>query len=260
MARQNPTNHTSVYDKVEQKYHDGGEVSVYDQKRFGRPGGRFLNQTQVNSVLDLLGPTPLSVLEVGCGTGRFTFSMARAGHQVTGVDYSTAMLDTCRKRQADEGANAVRLMEGSIFELPFEDSSFDAVLSVHVLMHLPEHEDAIRELLRVVRPGGVVIFDIRNRRSLNRISYPFRRMAQSLQGRDPWYVWYSTVDEVGEFAARNGARLDQVHGMFPFKPNRLGEGAMPLIRAMEGVPEDSFFKKIGHIQMIGLRKLEAKDV
>lgn len=248
----------SVYDKVERKYHDGTEVSVYDQRRFGRPGGRYLNELQIATVLDLLGEKPARVLEVGCGTGRFTFAMASAGHTVTGVDYSAAMLDTCRKRQTEEpGGERVTLLEGSIFELPFEDASFDAVLCVHVLMHLPEREDALRELLRVVKPGGRVIFDIRNSASLNRLSYPLRRLAQSVQGRDPWYVWYSSVGEIGAFAAENGARVDATRGMFPLKPNRLPGVLMPAVRAMERGAEGSFFKRHGHIQMIALRKAGA---
>lgn len=255
MTERADAGHASVYEKVERKYHDGTEVSVYDQRRFGRPGGRYLNELQIATVLDLLGEKPARVLEVGCGTGRFTFAMASAGHDVTGLDYSAAMLETCRKRRAEEPAGErVRLLEGSIFELPFENASFDAVLCVHVLMHLPEHEGAIRELLRVVKPGGRVIFDIRNSASLNRLSYPLRRFAQAVQGRDPWYVWYSTVAEIQDFAAENGAALDAARGMFPLKPNRLPVVLMPAVRAMERGAEGSFFKRHGHIQMIALRK------
>jgi ubiquinone/menaquinone biosynthesis C-methylase UbiE len=183
MSMSEPQSSDIQYGKVEYQYQDPKKVSEYDSNRFGRPGGRFLNTVQVETVLDLLGDKPLSVLEAGCGTGRFTYNMARAGHRVTGLDYSPAMLETCAKRGAEEGgAENVELVEGSIFELPFDDNTFDAVLSVHVLMHLPEHDAALLELLRVVKPGGLVIFDIRNRHSLNRISYPFRRAAQRLQG------------------------------------------------------------------------------
>lgn len=121
-------------------------------------------------------------------------------------------------------------------------------------MHLPGHEDVIRELLRVTKPGGLVIFDIRNTRSLNRISYPLRRMAQRLQGRKPWYLWYATVDQVAEIARANGARAEQMRGIFPLKPNRLPQPFMPLLRSLENTREGSFWKRIGHIQMVALRK------
>src|SRR5688572_27442042 len=187
----------SVYDKVEEKYHSPEEVLAYEGKRFSSPGGRLLNETQVAKVIELIGGKPCSVLEAGCGTGRFTFNMARAGHKVTAIDYSPAMLDACRHRQKSEsGADGVTFQQASIFELPFPDRSFDAIISIHVLMHLPDHENAIRELLRVLKPGGRLIFDIRNTLSLNRVAYPVRRMFQAVAGRKPWYVWYSTPEEI----------------------------------------------------------------
>lgn len=245
----------SVYQKVGDKYQDGKQVSRYEDNRFGRPGGRYLNETQVATVLDFLGGAPLSVLEAGCGTGRFTFAMANAGHHVTGLDYSTAMLDVCRTRKAEDPAGErVDLLEGDVFALPFADGTFDATLCMHVLMHLPGHEDVLKELLRVTKPGGLVIFDIRNARSLNRMSYPLRRAAQRLQGRKPWYLWYSTVDQVAEFARANGASAEHMRGIFPLKPNRLPEPFMPLLRSLERAPEGSLRKRVGHIQMIALRK------
>jgi SAM-dependent methyltransferase len=245
----------SAYRKVEDKYKDTGQVSAYEDNRFGRPGGRYLNETQVAIVLDFLGDTPLSVLEAGCGTGRFTFAMAKAGHRVTGLDYSEAMLDVCRGRKAEDPAGErVELIEGDVFALPFADGMFDATLCMHVLMHLPGHEDVLLELLRVTKPGGLVVFDIRNARSLNHFSYPFRRLAQRLLGRKPWYLWYATVDEVSAFARAHGAGAEHLHGIFPLKPNKLPASFLPLLRWLETAPEHSFRRRAGHIQMIALRK------
>ncbi len=244
-----------AYEKVEQKYHDDQEVSVYDRKRFGAPGGRFLNQRQIATVLELIGATPCSVLEAGCGTGRFTFEVARAGHQVTAIDYSAAMLDSCRERQAGEPEGGrVAFQQASIFELPFEDESFDAILSVHVLMHLPDYERALAELIRVLRPGGRLVFDIRNQHSLNWLAYPLRRVGQRLRGREPWRVWYCTRAGIAELAAAHGARLTEVRGMFPIKPNRFPEALMPLVRGLEGVGDESLIRRLGHIQMVALTK------
>ena len=244
-----------AYEKVEQKYHDDQEVSVYDRKRFGAPGGRFLNQRQVATVLELIGATPGSLLEAGCGTGRFTFELARAGHQVTAVDYSAAMLESCRARQPSEaGGSQVTFREASIFELPFDDDSFDAVISIHVLMHLPDYERALTELLRVLRPGGRLVFDIRNSHSLNRLAYPLRRLGQRLRGRKPWRVWYCSRAGIGELAAAHGARVTEIRGMFPIKPNRLPEVLMPVVRGLESVGEESAIRRLGHIQMVALTK------
>lgn len=245
----------TAYEKVEAKYHDGHEVSVYDEKRFGAPGGRFLNEVQVATVLEFVGDAPKSVLEVGCGTGRFTFALAGAGHKVRAVDYSAAMLDTCRERQQQEQhGKDIEFSEASIFELPFEDDSFDAVVCIHVLMHLPEHAEAVRELIRVVKPGGRVIFDIRNTTSLNRISYPFRRLMQRVQGRDPWYVWYTTPQGLAQLVMPMRGRVTRVRGLFPFKPNKVGSAGMGLIKAMESGDDNAWIRRFGHIQMMQVTK------
>jgi ubiquinone/menaquinone biosynthesis C-methylase UbiE len=245
----------AAYEKVEQKYHDDREVSVYDAKRFGAPGGQYLNQRQIAEVLDLVGPNGCAVLEVGCGTGRFTFEFARAGHRVMAVDYSAAMLEKCRERQTSEaGGENVTFREASIFELPFDDASFDAVVCVHVLMHLPDHVRAIDELLRVLKPGGRLVFDIRNARSLNRLAYPLRRVGQRLRGKQPWYVWYSTLEEIRDIAAARGARMVETRGMFPLKPNQLPGFMLPLLRRLENAAQGGVVKRLGHIQMIALTK------
>ncbi len=245
------------YAKVEQKYHSETEVAAYGRKRFERPGGELLSETQVRAAVDLVGERNKRVIEVGCGTGRFTFDLARAGHDVTALDYSPAMLAVCKERQAAEGVgDKVVFEQGSIFELPFEDGTFDAALSVHVLMHLPDYLKAIDELLRVVRPGGHVVFDIRNSQSLNRVAYPLRRAAQRVKGKDPWYVWYSTRREIAAIAEARGARVTEVRGMFPIKPNNVPDVAMPLIRWLSREPRRSFLAPVGHIQMICITKDE----
>lgn len=92
-----------------------------------------------------------AVLEVGCGAGRDGLILSESGCAYTGVDLSSAAVQTCRAM----GLNAV---EGSAIELPFGDDSFAAAWSMSTLMHL--HGDgfarAIDELGRVVRPGGAV--------------------------------------------------------------------------------------------------------
>jgi SAM-dependent methyltransferase len=177
---------------------------------------------------------------------------------VTALDYSEAMLETCRaKKEQDPNGARVTLLEGSIFELPFEDDSFDRVLCVHVLMHLPEHEQGLAEIVRVLKPGGIAVFDIRNTWSINRVAYPLRRLAQRLQSREPWYVWYASVADVRRLAARLGAEVVRTRGLFPIKPNKMRGAMARFVEALEQAPDGAFSRRIGHIQMIALRKVQA---
>ena len=85
------------------------------------------------------------VLEVGCGAGHLTKRLADRGIDITGVDANP---------MAAEVAESERVLPMRAEALEFDDRSFDAVISVHALEHLPELDRAIEEMARVLRPGG----------------------------------------------------------------------------------------------------------
>src|SRR5829696_2723521 len=145
---------------VNRRYHDVAALD-YDSKwgvDFGAVG-----RTQVlGKVEKLLGrrPGPFArSLEIGAGTGYFTLNLIQDGVIEAGVctDVSPGMLDAL-------GANAERLelevetIVADAAELPFEDAGFDLVLGHAVLHHLPELSRSFVEFMRVLRPGGVLLF------------------------------------------------------------------------------------------------------
>ena len=85
------------------------------------------------------------VLEVGCGQGHLTRRLADRGIDITGVDANP-------KASEIAGTDRVRYMKGE--DLEFDDESFDVVLSVHALEHIPPLDQAISEMARVLKPGG----------------------------------------------------------------------------------------------------------
>ena len=103
------------------------------------------------------------VLDMGCGAGRHAFALYRRGADVVALDLDEAELKDVAGMFAamrDEGeapagatASAVR---GSAYDLPFEDEAFDRVVAAEVLEHLPQDERAMRELFRVLKPGGLI--------------------------------------------------------------------------------------------------------
>ncbi len=100
----------------------------------------------------------MRLLDVGCGPGSITRGLAErlAPGQVVGLDLSREALDGARRDAAARGLTNLQYQEGSVYQLPFADASFDAVYAHQVLQHLRERESAVREMLRVVRPGGLV--------------------------------------------------------------------------------------------------------
>jgi len=93
------------------------------------------------------------VLDVACGTGNAALPAARTGARVTGLDLVPKLLAEGRASAEAEGLE-VTWIEGDAEQLPFEDASFDVVLSTFGCMFAPRHEVAAAEIARVLRPGG----------------------------------------------------------------------------------------------------------
>ncbi|MEO8562801.1 MAG: class I SAM-dependent methyltransferase [bacterium] len=111
-----------------------------------------------------------AVLEVGCGTGRLTLPLARAGHEVTGIDLSPAMLARAREKLAAEPPEIrarVTLLETDARRMELSTTpAFDlAIVPFRVMQHLGAIEDQLEVLARVrerLRPGGRLVFDVFN--------------------------------------------------------------------------------------------------
>jgi ubiquinone/menaquinone biosynthesis C-methylase UbiE len=94
------------------------------------------------------------VLDVACGSGNTTIPAARrAWGNAVGLDYVPELLERARERAAAERLE-IEFVEGDAEELPFEDASFDVVLSSFGVMFAPDQQKAADELLRVTKPGG----------------------------------------------------------------------------------------------------------
>lgn len=97
------------------------------------------------------------VLDAGCGSGRLTLELARAGAEVTGVDTNTGQLAEAQRR-ADEAGLRLTLLEVDFdAQLPFADATFDAITSRLALMAADDPSATLRDLWRVLEPGGRLV-------------------------------------------------------------------------------------------------------
>jgi SAM-dependent methyltransferase len=105
-------------------------------------------------IVDRLAPSPdRPWLDLACGTGAVAERAAAAGAPVVGIDLAPALIETARERAAERGL-AIDYRVGDCERLDLPDASFDVVLCVHVLEHVPDDAAALRELHRILKPGG----------------------------------------------------------------------------------------------------------
>lgn len=96
------------------------------------------------------------MLDVACGAGQIAIPAAKAGVDVTGIDIATNLVEQARARASSERVNA-RFDEGDAEMLPYDDASFDVVVSLIGAMFAPRPELVAAELKRVCRPGGRIV-------------------------------------------------------------------------------------------------------
>jgi ubiquinone/menaquinone biosynthesis C-methylase UbiE len=141
---------------------------TYEAAAFGGAGLALISERELRAVRDALAcAEPGRVLDAGAGTGRITETLLSTGWSVVALDASAEMLNELR--QAHPEVETIEARLGT--RLPFDDATFDAVVAMRVLKYVDDIEYALRELARVVRPGGHVVVEFANRRSCARLGY-----------------------------------------------------------------------------------------
>ncbi|MBX8517945.1 methyltransferase domain-containing protein [Pseudomonas cichorii] len=131
----------------------GEQASAYLSSAVHAQGAEFaLLQAEV------AGHSNARVLDLGCGAGHVSFNVAPAVGEVVAYDLSQQMLDVVSAAAADKGLSNIRTVHGAAERLPFEDGEFDFVFSRYSAHHWGDLALALREVRRVLKPGGVAAF------------------------------------------------------------------------------------------------------
>jgi 2-polyprenyl-6-hydroxyphenyl methylase/3-demethylubiquinone-9 3-methyltransferase len=153
---------------IDNRYYDGLGDAWWDPQG---PMGLLLRMNRFRyryfrGVLDDLKGVKL--LDVGCGGGFLAEAFAADGADVCGLDLSTSAVRTARDHASGQGLR-IRVASGRAQWLPFASGTFDAVLLADMLEHLDDFPLALAESSRVLKPGGLLLYETANRTLLSRV-------------------------------------------------------------------------------------------
>jgi ubiquinone/menaquinone biosynthesis C-methylase UbiE len=168
----------------------------------------------------------MKVLDVACGTGNLAIPAARLGATVTGVDIAANSVEQARQNAKAEGLSA-KFDEGDAEALPYDDASFDAVVTMFGAMFAPRPELVASELKRVCRPGGFIA--MANWTPGGFIGQMFKITSSHIPPppgmTSPvlWGVEEKVRERFGEGISKVETRLQKVTWAFPFSPAEVVE-------------------------------------
>ena len=228
--------------------------------------GRFLAQHGAGEIWNWEGPagklrwarrvkmlsnhirSGMTVLELGCGTGYFTRELARCGADVVAVDVSPELLEMAR---ANCSAPNVRYEIQNACELSYRGDAFDSIVGSSVLHHL-EIEEALRQIHRVLRPGGTMFFtepNMLNPQIVIQKNVPWvkQRLGDS-PDETAFFRW--RLRRLLEVTGFSGVRINPFDFLHPKTPTTLIGGVDAVGRFLESLPVISEFAGSLYIRAI----------
>lgn len=137
--------------------------------------------------LELIGQGDGLVLDLGCGAGPYVNSLHRLGYQVVGMDAANEMVALASGETAKLGGHGWAL-RGDALNLPFAENTFDSLLAVGLLEYLPDDEEFLTKIGKILKPGGRAVVTLRNERCLERRLW--RLYKKFGVDPDPVKYWY----------------------------------------------------------------------
>lgn len=144
------------------------DYNGYDYKKdfWENTNREYEDQADRMAIRKLLPKRMEKFADIGGGYGRLANEYLKRAHKVFLFDYSKSELKQAKEIYGDK----IETRAGDIYELPFKDKELDGLMMVRVTHHLEKLEDAIAELFRVLKPGGVAVIEVANKRTLPKIA------------------------------------------------------------------------------------------
>lgn len=199
-------------------YRLAGVAGAYEAQRFGGASGAHVNARELALVCELLPPGGPHA-DIACGTGRLTAALRLRGDTVLPCDSSLAMLRVAMINQAGP------LVQADAFALPVADGRCAGAATLRLLFHFADPGPLLRELRRVVRPGGLLVCD----------TYSWSARALLPLGRKRWGAGVSTISRARfrTLAAACGWSVREERPCFLISPYIYRQLPLPVVRLLE---------------------------
>jgi len=150
----------------------GGWEEIYGDSSVQGAVIKMRHALALKWIRELQLPADARVLEIGCGAGFLSSSLAELGYAVDALDASEQMVELARKHAARSGTSRMKVHLGDAHALEYGDEVFSLVVALGVLPWLHSPEVALREMARIITPAGALIVSSDNRLALHRILDP----------------------------------------------------------------------------------------
>ncbi len=225
--------YNNYFDKIADKYDSWYQSRV----------GKYVDLTEKIQVFSLLKDSSGIVLDLGCGTGNYTVELFKRSFKVIGCDVSKEMLRIAKNKLPE-----VVLIRANAYKLPFKKDSFDIVLSITMFEFIKNPEEILKEVYRILKPGGKFILGTMNQRSL---WFIFKKLKSLFVETAYRYANFYTPGRLKKLCLRSGFRDVQTRGViyfpsfFPF---------LDLAKMIDEKLSNTFFKHIGAFVLVSCVK------
>jgi ubiquinone/menaquinone biosynthesis C-methylase UbiE len=197
------------------------EALDYDATRYDTRSGKRaddFHKRLLHQLFKEVGSNSWRILELGCGTGRLSVERAKQHSFLVGVDMSKSMANIASSRFRNARLKNLALVLGNANAIPFSDNSFEGVYAILLINLMPDYRITLKEISRVLVPGGILVFNVPN---LISIYYPaglyvnIRRKTTTGNVAGYRYSHWFTQAELRDVMESNGLTIEEIWGEPP---------------------------------------------
>jgi ubiquinone/menaquinone biosynthesis C-methylase UbiE len=228
-------------------------AAVYDIERFFNYQGYKIDEFQKKIVVNLIGSKKdKRILDLGCGTGRFSIELENAGSHVISFDPSHSMLNELSKKEI--GNVNIDLIQGLGHRLPFKEKSFDGCVCINVMDHIEDPKILIAEISRILKKDGVLVFNFSNYSGVYfPIALYINYTNKSLQ--NTVYTEWQPYHHIKKQLEASNFKVENVRGQLLFPKNEIPKHMFGMLQKLNGYLTNSLLKTLlGSIYIAAIKK------